>query len=301
MPLFFLVSGVLATRALQRPWRRILRPRILDHLWTFWLWTVAIAALYAWAYAPQAFGVFTVRALSWTLTFGGFYWYLPLLMLFFVTAKCLRRLPVLVIGGSIVLYILAGDMPRDVGYPVGNDAMLLVIRYCQFFVWFSVGAFLRPLVERWAKVPALVMIIAAVLYVPIVARYYSGEELNLPPELLELGLRRANLTPLLTLLGITVALGLSRLASRLEAVRRLGRYLAERTLPIYLVHPLAVTLLVLVVPPLTPLTAGTTTLLVPFIVIVLVALSTFIYDRSHTIAPWAYKLPGSPASEKAAV
>lgn len=35
MPLFFLVSGVLATNALQRPWRRILRPRILDHVWTF--------------------------------------------------------------------------------------------------------------------------------------------------------------------------------------------------------------------------------------------------------------------------
>lgn len=301
IPLFFLVSGVLATDALQRTWRRIMRPRILDHVWPFWLWTVCISALYAWAYAPQAFGEFTTRALTWTLTFGGFYWYLPLLMLFFVTAKYLRRLPVLVIGGSMFLYFIAPDLPRDVGHPVGNDAMLSVIRYCQFLLWFAIGAFLRPLVERWAKVPAPVMIVAGFLYVPIAARYYNGGELDLPSLLSGLGIERVHLTPVLSVLGITVALGLSRVTSRLKMVRRLGRYLAERTLPIYLVHPVVVTVLVLVAPPLAPLSPVTTAVLVPMLVAALVALSTSIYDRSRNVAPWLYKLPGSPGQEKAAV
>ena len=201
----------------------------------------------------------------------------------------------------MLLYFFAPDLPRDVGHPVGNDAMLLVIRYCQFLIWFAIGAFLRPLVERWAKVPAPGMLVAGLLYVPIAALQYSGEELQLPSLLSGLGLARAHLTPVLSVLGITVALGLSRVSSRLEMVRRLGRYLAERTLPIYLVHPLVVTLLVLAVPPLEPLSAVTTAVLVPMLVAALVALSTSTYDRSRNVVPWLYKLPGSPGREKAAV
>ncbi|MGO1383637.1 MAG: acyltransferase family protein [Arachnia sp.] len=300
MPLFFLISGVLAGPALRRPWRRVMRPRVLDNVWTFWIWSFGTAALYAWAYSPQSFAETTLRALTWMFTFGGSYWYLPLLTMFFVTAKCLRRLPIIVLGGSMVLYCLAPDLPRNMGSPMANDAMLLLIRYCQFLLWFATGVFLRPLVERWARATAPVMIIATVVYVPLASRYYNGQELGLPSWLTELGVRRAHLTPLLSVLGITVALGLSRMSSRLMIVRRLSRYLAERTLPIYLVHPLAVMLLVLAVPHLGPQSASTTAILVPALVAGLVLFSTLVYDRSRDVLPWLYRSPGSPPRKRTA-
>ncbi len=286
MPLFFLISGVLATGAVARPWPRVLRSRVLDHFWTFALWSVAISALYAWAYAPQAFGAFAFQALSWTFTFGGFYWYLPMLMLFFVTARLLRGVPVLLVGGAAVLYFLAPDLPRTVGHPIATDAMLSIIRYCQFLVWFAIGTFARPLVERWARMPALVALGAAVLYVPGAAITYGGGP---------------DLTPILSFLGITAALGCSRGLSRLSAPRRLGRYLAERTLPIYLVHPLVLTLLLIVLPDMAPLGAAATTVIVPAAVVVLVALSCLTYDRTRDGLPWLYATPGAPRTAKAAV
>lgn len=279
MPLFFLVSGVLAERALRRPWPRLLRPRVLDHWWTFVLWTAAIAVFYALAYAPQVFGEFTTRALSWTLTFGGFYWYLPLLMVFFVTARLLRRLPWLVVVIGVVLYVIAPDLPRSLGAgAMSDDALLTLIRYCQFLLWFALGAFVRPLVMLAARTHLALVAVLVIAYIPIARFTYSPDGVDL--------------TPLLTIIGCTAALGLSNFVSQWERVRTLGRYLAERTLPIYLVHPFALTLVTLVLPTLPALRTRYTLLLVPLLVIALVALSTWLYDRTRHRLPWLYRSPG---------
>ncbi|TRY17794.1 acyltransferase [Tessaracoccus rhinocerotis] len=287
MPLFFLVSGVLAVRALRRPWPRVLRPRLLDNLWTFGLWTTAIAVFYALAYAPQVFGEFMMRALSWTLTFGGFYWYLPLLMAFFVTAKLLRRAPWLVVGIGVVLYVIASDLPRslDAG-ALSDDALLTLIRYCQFLVFFALGAFVRPLVVLAARTHLAVVAVLVVAYVPIARFTYSPDGVDL--------------TPLLTVMGCTAVLGLSQFVSRWDRVRRLGRHLAERTLPIYLVHPFALTLVTLALPALPALRTRHTLFLVPLLVIALVALSIWLYDRTRHRLPWLYRTPGAPRESTAA-
>lgn len=283
MPLFFLVSGALAVRALQRPWPRVLRPRVLDHWWTFILWTAAISTFYALAYAPQAFGEFALRALSWTVTFGGFYWYLPLLMAFFVTAKLLRRAPWFVVGIGLVLYLIAPEVPRSLGAgAMSDDAMLTLIRYSQFLVWFAVGAFVRPLVLLAARTHIVVVAVLGVVYIPLARFTYSPEG--------------TDLSPLLSLIGCTAALGLSHFVSRWEPFRRLGRYLAERTLPIYLIHPFALTLITLALPALPALRTRYTIALVPLLVIALVALSTWLYDRSHHKVPWLYRAPGGRLS-----
>ncbi len=52
---------------------------------------------------------------------------------------------------------------------------------------------------------------------------------------------------------------------------------------------------------LEPLSAVTTAVLVPMLVAALVAISTFIYDRSRNLVPWLYKIPGSPGRETAVV
>ena len=55
---------------------------------------------------------------------------------------------------------------------------------------------------------------------------------------------RQPLTAVLSILGITFFLVASRLLATVGAVRRLGSYLAARTLPIYIFHPLLLALLI---------------------------------------------------------
>lgn len=277
MPLFFLISGVLAVKALRRPWSRVLRPRVLGHWWTFTLWTAAVSVFYALAYAPQAIVEVTLRVLSWIPTASGYYWYLPLLAFFFITAKALHRLPWIAVALGVAAYLIAPQLPRDTGSLMGNNAMLSLIRYSQFLLWFMLGAFARPVVLWAARAKLPVVIIAAALYVPGVILTQSGGP---------------NLTPWLSVIGIVAVLGSSRMVSSVAGIRRLGRYLAERTLPIYLVHPFALTLIALVLPALPALRTRYTLILVPLVVIGLVTLSCLLYDRTRDRLPWLYRLPG---------
>ncbi|RLP73870.1 acyltransferase [Mycetocola manganoxydans] len=54
MPLFFLMSGLLAGAAVNRPWRKLFRSRYANLLWPYLIWSVSFSFVYGFAVAPPA-------------------------------------------------------------------------------------------------------------------------------------------------------------------------------------------------------------------------------------------------------
>lgn len=288
MPLFFLVSGLLSVGATARPWRVVLQPRVADHLWVFALWTLLFAVPYAAAYNPANFAATTGRAFSWVVSLNGAYWYLPMLVLFFVVAKLGRRIAPVVLALAVLGYLFSGQVPGVDG-TVAQDLALTLRRFLSYFVWFALGAFAKPLVVRWAKVPGWLLPVLGVAYVGLALVLYGPEPASYQREL----------TAALSLIGITFFLGASRIVSGSLRVRRLGAYLAARTLPIYLFHPLILALIVWLAPGFGVQGSVVSIWLVPLVVAVLTGAACLIYDRTHRAVPWLYRSPRVAAARPA--
>ena len=95
MPLFFLISGWFAARALRRPLREVFERRVATHYWVYLVWLLLTTAFFA--VGPSDFPVFRADDLSglllalvlgWTSM-----WYLYALPVYFLLARCTVRLP----------------------------------------------------------------------------------------------------------------------------------------------------------------------------------------------------------------
>lgn len=161
------------------------------------------------------------------------------------------------------------------------DALLTTRRFLNYFIWFAVGAFARPLVERWARVPLWVLPLALGAYVPVGLLRY-GEEPSAHPQLLATAL---------SLIGITFFLGASQVAAGWGPTRRLATYLASRTLPIYLLHPMLLALLIWLTPGFGQQGSVVSAWLVPALVVLLTWASCAIYDRTRSVVPLAFRAP----------
>lgn len=280
MPLLFLVSGLLSTGALARPWRAVVRPRILNYAWVFVLWTLLYAYPYANAFTPGNVEETTLRALSWTVTLNGAYWYLPLLLLFFVVAKLGRRLGAWMVAVAGLGYLFWWQV--GIGDGMEGDADLTVRRFLTFFVWYALGAFARPLVAWWARAPWWLLPPLAAAYIAVALVQYGPQRSPIYQVLIAL----------LSVIGISAMLIVSRLLAQWGPTLRLGSYLAARTLPIYLVHPMALALLIWLTPGFGKQGSLVSLWLVPLLVVALTWLSCFVYDRLSPNVAWLFRLPG---------
>ncbi|UFU02193.1 acyltransferase [Ruania suaedae] len=298
MPLFFLTAGLLAGGAIQRPWSALWRPRIGNLLWPFLLWSVLFAVLCAPRYDPEEPVRYMRRSLE-AIPFGGTaYWFLSVLVVYFVIARLLRRFPHLLLLGAVAavgLAPLVGSFLTDaLGAP---DALATnASRAASFAVWYFLGCFARPVVTQiatratWAGAAT-----ATALYVVIAwALYFAGMAASIT-DLLNLALN---------VLGLVAALQLAVLASRAGPARRLGHYLAGRTLAIYVLHPILLSGVIVAVrrgdgTAVLPLTSPIlNVLLFPLLTVALVAASTALYDLARRVgAPWLFALPGGRTRE----
>ncbi|MGJ7440263.1 acyltransferase family protein [Aquipuribacter sp. MA13-6] len=230
MPLFFLVSGLLAAGAVRRPWGAALRGRLSHQLWPYALWTVPFGLV--WVYA-----VFPTDKRSWfsynleMLPLGGLaYWYLYALALFFVVAKLGRRAPgvVLVVSGALLLNTstLAGLL----GTGETQSHLVNVTRWSVFGFWFFLGCYARPLVVQVAaaSTPVTSLVAALVFGWSVTGLYFRGEIVGT--------------MPVVTLLGLVTGVLVSVQLARLPLVARLGSVVGSRTLVVYLVHPFVIQL-----------------------------------------------------------
>lgn len=285
IPLFFLISGVLAHRAVQRPWGTLLRTRISDLLWPFALWSVLIAPL--WFLRLEATGVDGYGFVLGGLAFGGTHlWFLTALALFLIVGKATSRTPrltlfVAALLAFVIRYPVSVWMSSDLAPALTDN----VSRWMIFLFWFLLGCSARNAVF-WVAARPWRFAIGGTAIVALVAA--TGTVI--PGELR---------VPLLAFAGVGALLAWSVLAVRLPAVARLSRYLAARTLAIYVGHALLLEVLALGVLALQRLGAdqlfGSTVvavLFVPLLTVLLVYVTTWFYDRcTRGRFAWVFQPP----------
>ena len=230
MPLFFLTSGLLATTALGRGWRSIVRHRVGDLVWPFVVFTAAFAPLWAFSYGRGWSDV--PVALSWIVELSGAYWYLPALAVFFLLTKLSGRFRVVLLVVSGVVWLAS---PLLVPVLATMPAGVTLQRYATYLAWFVAGATLWPLLIRLASAPGILAIAAAVGWLALAVADASTE---------------LSLAPVLSLLGVAAAVMLCGTAVRIRGVATAGRFLGSRTLVVYLIHPMILALGIILLPPL---------------------------------------------------
>ncbi len=299
MPAFFLVSGVLAANALNRPWRALARPRYAAILWPYLLWSVVLTVVIALRGADNPWLAILER-LPRILQGGDGYWYLSTLVLFFTICRLCRRFPGWLLLGSFILWFFASLVPSVLPDATPEALAANVYRWATFGMWFVIGAFGRAVVLRIGARPSWDLIAPAVLSfglcVWLTDRLRDSESFNGIP-----------MSKPLSVTGVALLLSVSVLLARWPAAVRLGLYLAARTLPIYVVHAVLVYGIRLIAYEqgwLVQLTDGPNDLAVlvalPLTVVAMVAISTWLADLvAGTKLAWFFTAPGGERRESA--
>lgn len=246
VPLFFLVSGYLAARAVHRPWPVVLRTRVARDYWLYLVWLVVGSAFFA--VGPR---LTTSTAHSWgelavaALVGNSNAWYLYALAAYLVVAKACARLPLGVpfaLGAALAVVAETRWMPSQ-GNTESVAANLLP---------FLVGALAPGVVADAVRQASWRRVLqAALAFLPVVAVAVA------------LGVhRRTGVTLLLAALGTTAGLLLAaRAAGAWPAAAASLGLLGRRTLPVYVLHLPLLALLHAVVAPLQLAPGPGTTLL----------------------------------------
>lgn len=218
MPLFFVVSGYLSARMLQRSWRAGISGRIAPRAYLYVVW-LAITAATLWGFAAwdgedyDAWGYFVSEL--WQPT--GVLWYIWALAAFFLVAKATQRLPDWLVVGAAALAAISVELV-DVG-----SWKSIVAGFLPFVVGVRAPQAIRALTERTDWRHGLALLALAVALVAI------RRELPLPA-ISHLVMSAVCVAAVLMLLP--------RIAHwrALRPIRRVGR----NTLVIFALHPLLI-------------------------------------------------------------
>ncbi|MDD2857146.1 MAG: acyltransferase family protein [Candidatus Nanopelagicales bacterium] len=225
MPLFFLVSGMLAAGAINRPWR-LSRRRTFGMAYLYVLWSAiffaSAAAIFAtpWREALLKFP-------SELLLGSSGYWYLYALLLYFIVAKAVRRWPVWVVLALAVapnlLRPMVAQWNRD--FLIDIDAGSMATSIVTNLVFFLLGAYCKELLTRiadrasWRWVAGILVVVVA-----------FGVWRSTQPDLWE-----QTFLPI-SLAWIVAGVMAASLLVQHSGPRRFGTYFGARTLPIFVVQ-----------------------------------------------------------------
>lgn len=130
MPDFFLISGLFVSRVIHRRWRDYLDSKVLHFLYFYVLWLTIDFVVAEWRGLIGHEPVKSVTEyLSLYLQPHGQLWFIYLLPLFFIAAKAMHRVPLLVVAGIAIALKLA-DL--DTGWK-------MIDRFGMYFVFFYAG------------------------------------------------------------------------------------------------------------------------------------------------------------------
>ncbi|PRY18098.1 acyltransferase family protein [Kineococcus rhizosphaerae] len=275
MPLFFFLSGLLAVRAVHRPWPDLLRRRITGDLWVYLLW--ATAAFTVFTLVPYHRDPLPAGPRGWLeqtlLLPGNGAWYLLALALYLLAGRLLRTVPTrLLLPAAALVSAAFGPGPLVQYSFVWNDVLTL-------FVFFAAGLRLRDLtLAATARTPGWTPTLAATAAVGALALTVTALSLVQVP-----GVR--------LLVGATAVAAGTLLAVRLAdtAPGRLLAGIGARTLPVYVTHEIVLGLLVLA---LATLDAGPLLTLTAPVLLVAAALAVCLPLRTPlSRLPWALNAP----------
>lgn len=216
MPLFFLVSGFLASRAIQRPWRTLLVTKSLNFYYLYLLWllvqTLLLLALPSFDTESTAS---PLGLLAQATIDPSNLWYLYALALFFPIAKLLRAKPWIGVAAATGVLVLVAALPvPDHIEDTGRN-----------LIWFMLGAYFPAVVVWWTeRLTVLRWAIVVVAFAGVAVGLYFVRE-------------NAVVFAAAALVGALFGLSNSVLISR--SVPWLARPLAaigRQTLPVYVMH-----------------------------------------------------------------
>lgn len=283
MPLFFVAAGLLAHDAMSRPWRAVLHPRIVTLIWPYLLWSLAFAAVAGFAYRPDSPADFALQRLVSTPLAASPYWFLAILVLFFVAARTLRPWAPVVLAGSLALAVAAPFLEPLILETVPGALAHTAVRVSRYAFWYLLGCYATERVHRLARIDPVSLFLGG-------SAAFAG--LTWVASRADVG---AELRFVLSGAGLAGAVGFSVLVARSERVRSISRYVAARTLAIYLIHPMIICLILL-----TAVLAGGpsqpngpwATALTPLLSVFCIVVSVAVYDRvSATSASWLFTAP----------
>lgn len=245
------------------------------------------ASVAGFAYRPADPWDYTRDSLDTIVLGGTAYWFLPILVAFFVASKLLRRAPHLAVLLGFLLLVAQPDVSRHLPGYLPDALATNLGRFGTYALWFLVGCYAAAYVKRlaitgtWALMVGSVVIYACMAYLV----YVRGTELPV--------------SFALTVTGLLAAISLSVWASRFTLVRKASRYVSARTLPIYLVHPVLLSLLggfaVLLGGGRSPIPHNlpvVNILAVPILTVLLTIGSILLFDLvMRTQAKWIFKPP----------
>lgn len=274
MPLFFLVSGALTAKLLGLGWRDFLVRRELPVVYALLVWSaihlVAIALIWG-ADLPSA-----GRFLAIPVEPVSVIWFLWALAIYALVGRtvpaALRSLAfALALGLALASHLGAVSFESFV-----HDNLARFLAFYLFGAWYA-GTTLRLVDARAARVLAP----AAIAYV---ALFHGGDRLP-PPLAAATGL-------VLSVLGVLVGLSTSKVLERVGPLRSGLSYLGRNTLPIYVVHMLALEALAAVLHP----TLGTGTpsrlLIVPAFAAIAIAIGLALERATRAAgARWLFAPP----------
>lgn len=221
VPLFFVVSGLLAARAVHRPWPDLLRTRVLRDYWTYLVWLLLGSAFFLvgphlTTRTARSAEELVVAALTGTANT----WYLYALAAYVLVARLTLHLPLwLPLTGAAVLAVVA-DLP---GSPHTGNVEPLLRDLLPFLVAVRRPDLVTALVARSDGGRAL---LAVAVYLPVASLAVAAGASRLAGVAALLG-------GLGAVCGTVVAVAAARALPRAaEQVGRLGRL----TLPVYVLH-----------------------------------------------------------------
>jgi uncharacterized membrane protein YcfT len=285
IPLFFLMSGVLAYRAVRRPWATLLSTRISDVLWPFALWSILIAPL--WHVRLRATGADASGQVLEGLFSGGTHlWFLTALALFIAVGKLTWRAPRLtLIVAACLAFIFRYPAAEWVNSELPAALAQNVDRWLLFLFWFLLGCSAREAIfwvaarPWWFALGGTAVVVAG-----------ASTAAWIPEQ---------SYLPIVAFAGVAALVAWSVLAVRVRVIARISRYLAPRTLSVYVGHAFLLEVFAIGVMALQGTRAdwflGSTTvavLFVPVLTALLVFIATWFYDRCTQGAfAWVFQPP----------
>lgn len=219
MPLFFMLSGLFAARAVHRPWRDVLRPRIVRPAYLYVLWLALLAVFFSYArQLPMNRTNSPAEYVEDLLFASTSLWYLYATVVYFVAVRLTHRVDARAVVALGVLIATTASVWSIEAY--NRESVVIHV------VYFAVGARFPELVRRigewrgtWQVAPLVVLYVA------------------LGAALLAVDAPRGLVT--LVLAAIAVPVGVRAIVAASAAWPRVERgtaWIGRRTLPIYVLH-----------------------------------------------------------------
>lgn len=227
LPLFFTMSGLFAVKWMRASWRDLWRSKISLFVWVFAVWSIIATFSFMLGLNLQgAEGNYLaqLKDLLWAPILPRFeLWFIWALALFFIVAKLVHRLPlVLQLSASGLLSVLAlSDMLTGNAGWVGS---------AKYFFFFLCGILLRDRIIRWSTDAGAPTLIAG--FAIWITLALGGSVLGLAAF--------PGYYFVCCVAGVFGGIAVSQVLARVPG----PRYLGTRTLPVYLTHTTVILIIV---------------------------------------------------------